>query len=146
MSKEKYIVVFSCRFAVGPEALHPHEASFTGKGIRWIRLTCGASVHSGLILSTIEEGAEGVVLVTCPDGQCHYGEGSQWASRVTKKVGELLKLLGFSPDRVKRLTGEMGQKTSEDIRSFADDLGVRIGPKLTFYSPRPEREAERTKR
>jgi coenzyme F420-reducing hydrogenase delta subunit len=147
MAKDKYIVVYACRFVAQTQTFRPFEIRFTGRGIRFIRLTCGASLHTGLLLNTLEAGAEGVLLMTCPRGQCHHGEGSTWAARVAEKTGRLLALLGLSTERIRHVEAQVGHGASDLILAYAADLGVRIGRKLApdGRKNRKEKEPERTK-
>lgn len=143
--KDKFIVVFTCRFATGTETLHPFEVGYSGRGVRFVRLPCGASVHTGLILSTLEEGAEGVLLITCLEDQCHFSDGSRWAGRVMAKTSRLLKILGFPPDRVRHVRRMAGQEASDVIESFASMLGISIGSRLTVAAPDAGRGPERAR-
>ncbi|MHC4600218.1 MAG: hydrogenase iron-sulfur subunit [Planctomycetota bacterium] len=145
MAKDKYIVVFACRFVARTETFLPFEARFSGRGIRFVRLTCGATIHTGLLLNTLEDGAEGVLLMTCPKTLCHHGEGPSWAARVAEKTRRLLKLLGFPAERIRHVEAQVGHGATDLILAYAADLGVRIGPRLTPASRKNRKAPERTK-
>jgi coenzyme F420-reducing hydrogenase delta subunit len=143
---EKYIVVLACRFASGANGTGPFELSDAIKGARILRLTCGASVHSGMVLSALEQGAQGVVLLTCPGTLCHFREGARWAAGIARKTSKLLGLLGFSKERVRVMESGEGTDVYEEIRDFAAALDVTLDTRESFRGSGAKRELEGAKR
>jgi coenzyme F420-reducing hydrogenase delta subunit len=95
------VVVFSCSWhgyssleEVGKERLSlPAE-------IVPIQLPCLGRLSPGIILSTFELGVSGVLLLGCPEGQCHYLTGNLEAIQIIDETRSLLKLLGYDPAQV----------------------------------------------
>ena len=143
---EKYIVVLACRFASGANGTQPVELSDAIEGVRILRLTCGASVHSGMVLSALEQGAQGVVLLTCPGTLCHFREGARWAAGIARKTSRLLGLLGFFKERVQVVESGEGVDVYEEIREFAAALDVTVGPRESFRGSSAKRELEGAKK
>lgn len=53
------------------------------------------------ILTAIEEGADGVCVVGCREGICHYINGNIRARQQVEYVKRILESLGIEPERVK---------------------------------------------
>jgi heterodisulfide reductase subunit A-like polyferredoxin len=66
-----------------------------------IKLMCLGRLHSGLILKAFELGAEGVLLLGCPPGECHYGFGNKRAEEVFAQAKAITHLLGIEEERLK---------------------------------------------
>jgi coenzyme F420-reducing hydrogenase delta subunit len=56
---------------------------------------CLGRLHPGLILKAFERGADGVLMLGCPPGDCHYDFGYRKAEAVFTRSKELIQLLGF---------------------------------------------------
>lgn len=68
--------------------------------VKLIRLTCLGRLHLGLILKAFELGADGVILLGCPAGDCHYESGMGRAKELFAQAGKTLHLLGIDPKRL----------------------------------------------
>ena len=77
-----------------------------------------------MILKAFQNGAAGVLLVGCPEGQCRYETGNLEAQSVFEETKLLLKLLGYNENRLEYqlLPAEMGEKFSEVLNSFLNRL------------------------
>lgn len=58
--------------------------------VRTVKLPCAAIVQDVYLLRAFEAGADAVVVLTCAEGQCRYGDGN---TRAEKRVGRVKKLL-----------------------------------------------------
>ncbi len=68
--------------------------------IRIIRVMCSARVDMGLILKSFERGADGVMVLGCHPGDCHYVSGNLKEENRVADVRELLSLLGIDQKRL----------------------------------------------
>ncbi len=68
--------------------------------VRIVRVMCSSRIDAGLILQCFEKGADGVMVLGCHPGDCHYISGNQREEVRIQEVWELLDLLGIGRDRL----------------------------------------------
>ena len=69
--------------------------------IRIIRVPCSGRVDPLYVLKAFQEGADGVLVLGCHIGECHYDSGNH---RTIKRIPILRNLLGYvgiDPDRLR---------------------------------------------
>ncbi len=72
--------------------------------IRSILVPCTGRVSPLHLLSALAEGADGVYVAGCLEGQCHYREGNFHAIDRVKFCQRLLESVGVEPERVQMFT------------------------------------------
>ncbi|SMB93082.1 F420-non-reducing hydrogenase iron-sulfur subunit [Thermanaeromonas toyohensis ToBE] len=60
-----------------------------------IPVPCSGRVEPELILSALRQGAAGVLVVGCPRGDCHYGNGNRQAEKRAALLKSLLRELNW---------------------------------------------------
>jgi coenzyme F420-reducing hydrogenase delta subunit len=102
------IVVLYCRQALDAEE-RPPEGLRQAKGFsaRLVLLPCSSKVEAYQMLKIVEQGADGVLLVACPEKACQFLVGSLKAERRVERARQLLQLVNMGPERVaiKRAAG-----------------------------------------
>jgi len=68
--------------------------------VQFIRLMCLGRLHAGLIFKAFELGADGVIFLGCPSGNCHYDFGVDGAREVVARTKKMLNLLGLGSKRI----------------------------------------------
>lgn len=68
--------------------------------VKVVRVSCLSRVHSGLILKAFELGADGVMLLGCEPGNCHFDISAECVRQEYRKAKEILDLLGMGKGRV----------------------------------------------
>lgn len=68
--------------------------------VRIIRVMCSGMVHPDMILHALEQGADGVMLIGCHFGECHYQDGNQKALARMEILGEILTDLGYQKEQL----------------------------------------------
>ena len=128
MSKVKTrqkVILFTCNWQAfnSLEAVSRQGVSYSTAVVP-IRLSCLGRISPGIILKAFQNGAAGVLLVGCPEGQCRYETGNLEAQRVFEETKQLLKLLGYNENRLEYqlLPAEMGEKFAEVLNSFLKRL------------------------
>ncbi len=101
MSISSNIVVFACNW----DGLSCVESAARAglsypASVRVVRVTCLSRVHQGLMLKAFELGAEGVILLGCEPGNCHFDMDHELVAREHEKAHGLLRLLGVSRGRL----------------------------------------------
>jgi F420-non-reducing hydrogenase iron-sulfur subunit len=115
------VVVFACNW----DGLSCIEAA-AQKGLRYpasvkiVRVSCLSRVHSGLILKAFELGADGVMLLGCNPGNCHFEIDAGLVEREYEKTRNILGLLGLREERLAliRLPGGDGPGFVKQVTNF----------------------------
>ena len=108
---EPKIVAFCCNFCAFAAAdLAGAMRIQYPPNVRIVRLPCTGKVDALYIMKTFEEGADGVFVAGCLEGECHYLEGNLRAKKRVTYVKRLLAEVGIDPSRVEmfNLSSAMG--------------------------------------
>jgi coenzyme F420-reducing hydrogenase delta subunit len=68
--------------------------------VKVVKVSCLSRVHVGLILKAFEFGADGVMLLGCEQGRCHFGSGSEHVINEFEKARTILEMLGIWKGRL----------------------------------------------
>lgn len=69
--------------------------------LRPVKVMCSSRVDPEVVLKTLREGADGVLIVGCHPGSCHYVDGNVKALRRHTLLGALLDQMGVERERVR---------------------------------------------
>lgn len=119
------IIVFTCNW----DGLSCVEVA-SQKGLRYpsavkiVRVSCLSRVHSGLILKAFELGADGVMLLGCKEGDCHYEKDAGLIEQEYQKTRNILELLGFSQEQLSlvRMTRGNGTGFVKEVTNFISSI------------------------
>lgn len=92
------IVSFVCNWSANI-IIRNDEFSFP-TNIHFIRLMCLGRINHSFILNAFESGADGVILLGCPPGDCHYYSGNDLVDLHFNETVKLLHLLGIKKERL----------------------------------------------
>jgi len=67
--------------------------------LRIIRVMCSGMVHPNLVMEAFEGGADGVLVMGCHPGDCHYQDGNERAKARSVVIEEVLLLMGLELER-----------------------------------------------
>jgi F420-non-reducing hydrogenase iron-sulfur subunit len=67
--------------------------------LKIVRVPCSGRVSPELILRTFKEGADGVMMLGCHIGDCHYSTGNHRTARRMPVLKKLLEFTGIEPER-----------------------------------------------
>jgi heterodisulfide reductase subunit A-like polyferredoxin/coenzyme F420-reducing hydrogenase delta subunit len=90
-----------------------------------LRVECGASVDTQYILQAFAKGFDGVVVVTCKDGSCHYISGNIDMQRRASVFREVLRSRKIDNERLRRvidISPDDGDQFSREINEFVAEL------------------------
>jgi len=68
--------------------------------VRVVRVSCLSRIHAGLILKAFGFGADGVMLLGCQPGSCHFGTDEVCISNEYEKTRRILQMLGIGETRL----------------------------------------------
>jgi len=134
--KPPRIVVVYCRNAVA-SADELLEGLYTAKGLNayFAALPCSSKVEPSYLLKIIADGADGVLVVACPEGRCRFMVGNV---RAEKRIGYVRTLLDSAKMGAERLTLVRGEKLTE--KDLLDLAQSRVEP-LKILGPNPMKGA-----
>ena len=90
------LVCFTCRFGWG--YLNSGEFSKEFKNI--IPVMCSGKVDTLHIVDAFRNGADGVLILGCADGSCHFQNGNYQARKRVLLMRKTLHEFGIEPERV----------------------------------------------
>ena len=68
--------------------------------VKVIKVSCLSRIHAGLMLQALDLGADGVMLLGCESGKCHFGSNSCYVTEEHERARNILKLLGIRKDKL----------------------------------------------
>ena len=97
--------------------------------LKIIRVPCSGRVAIIHMLKALEEGADGVLVAGCLEGDCHYQSGNLRAKKRVIYVKEILEKIGMEPDRVAmyNLSAGEGPRFAEISREMTEKV-KELGP------------------
>jgi F420-non-reducing hydrogenase iron-sulfur subunit len=102
---DRRIVAFFCRECAYAAADATGNARTSlPTTIRSVLVPCTGRVSPLYLLTALAEGADGVYVAGCLEGQCHYREGNFHAIDRVTFVQRLLSSVGVEPDRCQMFT------------------------------------------
>ncbi len=69
--------------------------------VRVVRVMCSGRVEPTFILKAFEKGADGVLILGCHPGDCHYSEGNYKTMRRMPLLKNLLSQMGIEDERLR---------------------------------------------
>ncbi len=97
--------------------------------VKIVRVMCSARVDPTFILEAFIQGLDGVMVLGCHLGTCHYMTGNYYAERRMKRTRNVLKNVGLSPDRllVDWVSAAEGERFATLVKDFTRTV-KRLGP------------------
>jgi len=97
--------------------------------IRIIKVPCTGKVDVIHLLTAFEAGADGVFVVGCMEGDCHYVEGNLFAKKRVKRVKAILDKVGIGGQRLEmyNLSAGMGGRFAEVAQEMTERI-QELGP------------------
>jgi len=129
--REKFIPIITVFYCINAFTENTHSP-FVGMDdfeIKFIKLPCSSMVKDVFLLRAFEAGADGVVVMVCPEGQCRYVEGNIRAKKRVAWVKNLLDEIGIDGRRLS-LTNIAAGNTAAATQIIDDVLKnlAELGP------------------
>jgi coenzyme F420-reducing hydrogenase delta subunit/Pyruvate/2-oxoacid:ferredoxin oxidoreductase delta subunit len=131
-----HIVAFACARSAGPAARAAVEAGRGGwdASLNLVEVPCAGSLAAEVILSAFGRGADGVLVLTCHEDNCHSRHGNLLAWRRVDQAGAFLDRAGIGSGRLalKTLAANMPSEFSAIVTEFSRTLtGLRRDAQTT---------------
>jgi coenzyme F420-reducing hydrogenase delta subunit len=133
---EPEIIVLFCRQSVdGTVSLSNAYRRLPGLGVRLVVLPCSSNVEVRQLVKMLEQGADGIQVVACPEQACRFLVGSNKAEKRIDYVRRLLAEINFGAERVGIVRGT--SLSAEQLLGLARERAAL----LRDLGPNPMREA-----
>lgn len=130
MAYEPTILVFACNWCsyagadlagVSRLEMPPH--------CRVVRVMCSARVRPEFVIAALSRGLDGVVVLGCHPGDCHYSEGNYYTRRRALLLKGLLEYLGIEPERfqLRWISASEGAKFAQTITEITGEIRALEG-------------------
>ncbi|TEU19022.1 MAG: hydrogenase iron-sulfur subunit [Dehalococcoidia bacterium] len=127
---EPRIVAFCCNWCsyAGADLAGTSRIQYS-PNIRVIRVMCSGRVNPLFVLKALSIGADGVLILGCHPGDCHYLEGNYKTLRRIPLLKKMLKQLGIEEERVRLewISASEGAKFAEVANNFTQTI-KNLGP------------------
>jgi len=127
---EPYIVGFLCNWCgyAGADLAGTSRIQYP-PNLRAIRLMCSGRVDPTFILTALKRGADGVLVVGCHPGDCHYINGNLRTERRVALLKKMLSGLGLDDRRVRLewISASEGERFAAVVKEFVEEIRA-LGP------------------
>jgi F420-non-reducing hydrogenase iron-sulfur subunit len=141
---EPKIVAFCCNWCsyAGADLAGTSRMQYA-PNIRVIRVMCSGRVNPLFVIKALSIGADGVLVLGCHPGDCHYIEGNYKTMRRIPLLKKMLKQLGIEEERVRLewVSASEGAKFAEVTNGFTQDI-KNLGPSSLGHLKQSSKEAK----
>jgi coenzyme F420-reducing hydrogenase delta subunit/ferredoxin len=101
----------------------------TPANVRAIRVPCSGRVAPEIIMRTFDQGADGVLVLGCHIGECHYDSGNHRTAKRIPILRSLMTFTGLVDDRLRLdwVSASEGERFSRIVNEFTDTV-KQLGP------------------
>ncbi len=121
------VVVLTCNWnaysALETAGAERREVSPT---VHPLKVMCLGQLSPGTVLKAFEKGADGVLLLGCPPGECRFEFGNRRAEELFAEARSLARLLGYGEHQLKLDWAGAGQGEAfqDKVQAFVAGLGI----------------------
>jgi len=125
MSFEPKLVGFLCNWCsyTGADLAGTARMKYP-PNLRVIRVMCSGRVDPNFILEALARGADGVLVLGCHTGDCHYTEGNYKCQRRLPLTRKLAEQMGVDPRRIRLewVSASEGARFTQVVTEFTDEV------------------------
>ncbi len=119
------IVAFCCNWCSysGADTAGNNRAAYP-ENVNIIRVPCSCRINPMFILRAFQRGADGVIVMGCHPGDCHYTSGNYHTRRRMTLLFSMLNYLGIESarTRVEWVSAAEGARFSEVVTDFTKTI------------------------
>ncbi len=123
-TKQLKLYIFFCSNSIDVNEFSSLLQEEEGIEYRNISLPCSGKANLLYFIKAFEAGADGLLLITCGQNQCHYLEGNLRSPKRAEEVNMLLEEIGMGKDRIAVLSiNEDGiEPVLSRMKEFSDSI------------------------
>ncbi len=130
MSFEPKIVGFMCNWCAYRGAdLAGTSRMKSAPNVRTVRVMCSGRVDPQLVVKSFQLGADGVLILGCHPGDCHYSEGNYKAARRISLLKKMMAQFGIEDERIRLdwVSASEGVRFKNIVNEMTEQIRV-LGP------------------
>ena len=128
---EPRILVFACNWCsyAGADLAGVSRLQMPAS-CRVVRVMCSARVRPEFVIAALSKGLDGVLVLGCHPGECHYSEGNYFTRRRGLFLKQLLEYVGIEPERfqVRWVSASEGAKFADTVEEVTEQIKA-LGPR-----------------
>ena len=120
------LICFSCKFGWGYLS---GEETLASRIENWIPVVCSGKIDTHQILKAFRAGADGVLILGCSEGHCHFQDGNYQTRKKVYLLQKVIEAFGIERERLQidlSLDPE-GQNIPQLINAMKENL-AKLGP------------------
>ena len=120
------LICFSCKFGWGCLS---GEETLASRIENWIPVVCSGKIDTSQILKAFRAGADGVLILGCSEGHCHFQDGNYQTRKKVYLLQKVIEAFGIERERLQidlSLDPE-GQNIPQLINAMKENL-AKLGP------------------
>lgn len=97
--------------------------------LRAVRVPCSGRVSPELIMRAFDQGADGVLVLGCHIGECHYDNGNHRTAKRVPMLHNLMEFSGLEPERLRLdwVSASEGDRFARLVTEFTEAVR-ELGP------------------
>jgi coenzyme F420-reducing hydrogenase delta subunit len=134
------IIAFCCNYcAHSAAALAGSQRMQYPAGVRIIATPCTGKLEMEHILDAFEKGIDGILIVGCLEGGCHFVDGNMRARKRTDRIRSILDEIGLGSERLKmvNLSDAMASAFVQNMHEAVETIRT-LGPNPLTISNKQE--------
>jgi coenzyme F420-reducing hydrogenase delta subunit/ferredoxin len=124
------LIAFCCsRSAVQARKLAQCMGHSLPSGLKVIEVPCSGSISFDHLFAAFKNNADGVLVLTCHEGNCHSERGNIYARQTVDQITDRFSKIGFEKERIlmQTLASNMGTEFVEIVTHFEENI-LKLGP------------------
>jgi F420-non-reducing hydrogenase iron-sulfur subunit len=97
--------------------------------LRAVRVPCSGRVSPELVMKAFDQGADGVLVLGCHIGECHYDNGNHRTAKRLPVLQTLMSFAGLEPERLRLdwVSASEGERFARIVTEFTEAVR-ELGP------------------
>jgi F420-non-reducing hydrogenase iron-sulfur subunit len=127
---EPKIIAFVCNWCsyAGADTAGGQKLAYPAN-VRLVRMMCSGRVDPQFVMAAFRNGADGVMVLGCHPGDCHYRSGNMKAMKRFAIFRKMLSQMGIDPARFRLDWVAAGEsKKFQEVASEMTDTVRALGP------------------
>lgn len=124
-ARDPKVICFVCKFGWGYASSDVwHELEDL------IPVTCSSKVDTKYIFEAFQNGADGVLILGCPEGRCHFEDGNFREEKKVYFIQKILETFGIEKERLRMVLSK--DPSGKDINRHIQDMKhllAQLGPR-----------------
>lgn len=132
-SETPRVLAFVCQWSIHSDAEWSALQTMQSDSLRIVNLPCSGRVDPAMILLALTQGADGVLVAGCHEGECHYKRGTYLGRSKVALLETILEQMGIPAGRVRFV--ELGALTRSVLPALLEQMSDEIAQMAPALAP-----------